>query len=282
MATRSKVFVSYSHRDTDWLARLQVHLAPLVRSGVIDLWDDTRIESGDIWRKEVQTALDETRVAILLVSADFMASDFIVGEELPPLLVAAEHEGITILPVILSASRFEETPELKDFQAVNPPSRPVIGMAKVDQEALFELVARTVFGLVSLPKADVATTGNAPGSSPADSEPGRLAAADAGAVRSAVSELQERVKATQQLTATFAPERYMYMSLIVIFVVVFLLSAGKLVFGGSGAVSQQVILMSVILGSGGASAFSCGQLFKVKTRTLEFIRELTATVGETV
>ena len=54
------------------------------RSGAIDLWDDTRIETGDVWRTEIQEALDQTRVAILLVSADFMASNFIVGKELPP------------------------------------------------------------------------------------------------------------------------------------------------------------------------------------------------------
>ena len=283
MATRSKVFVSYSHHDTDWLTRLQVHLAPLVRSGVIDLWDDTRIGSGDIWRKEIQTALDETRVAILLVSADFMSSDFIVGEELPQLLMAAEHEGITILPVILSASHFEETPKLKDFQAVNPPSRPVIGMAKVDQEALFQLVARTVFGLVNPHKANVAATGTMPlDRGPADSEPRPIAAADTGADRSVVSELQERVKATQQLTATFAPERYMYMSLFSIFGVVCLISVGKLFFGGSGSNAHQMALMAIFLGAGGAALFSCGQLFKVRTRTFEFIRELTETTGESV
>ena len=144
MATRSRVFVSYSHRDAEWLTRLRIHLAPLVRNGVIDFWDDTRIKPGGMWRDEIQKVLDETRVAILLISADFMAS-----EELPPLLVAAKDEGITILPVILSASLFEETAGLRDLQTVNPPSRPVIGMAKVDQEALFELISRTVVELVS-------------------------------------------------------------------------------------------------------------------------------------
>jgi hypothetical protein len=281
MATRSRVFVSYSHRDAEWLTRLQVHLAPLVRDGVIDFWDDTRIKAGGLWRKEIQKALDETRVAILLISADFMASDFIASEELPPLLVAAENEGITILPVILSASLFEETAGLRDLQTVNPPSRPVIGMAKVDQEALFELISRTVVELVTTPDTEVAAIGGGRAGSSTVSEPGPGAAGTSDAARSSLNELQDRVKITQQLVAKFSPERYWYMSLIGIFGLVTLLSAGTLLFGEPGALSQQVTLTSVTLGAGGATLFSCGQLFKIRTRTFEFIRELTTTVGET-
>lgn len=112
---RSKVFVSYSHRDPDWLARLQVHLKPLERRKLIELWDDTRIQAGSRWQKEIETALNQARVAILMISADFIASDFIVEKELPPLLRAAEQDGITILPVILSPSSFSSIPELSQF-----------------------------------------------------------------------------------------------------------------------------------------------------------------------
>ncbi len=148
MASRTQVFVSYSHRDKKWLERLQVHLTPLQRSGAIDLWDDTRVSAGDVWRREMAQALAATRVAILLVSADFLASDFIAESELPSLLAAAEKKGVEILPVIVSASLYEETPELARFKPVNPPSQPLIGMRPADQEALLEKVARTVLGLL--------------------------------------------------------------------------------------------------------------------------------------
>ena len=71
------VFVSYSHRDEKWLERLQVHLKPLVRAGDIDLWDDTQIRSGEDWKAKIDQALGSARFAVLLVSADFLASDFI-------------------------------------------------------------------------------------------------------------------------------------------------------------------------------------------------------------
>ena len=275
MTERSKIFVSYSHRDTAWLKRLQVHLKPLVRSGVIDLWDDTRIKSGELWQKEIQDALDQTFAAILLISADFMASDFIHDEEIPPLLLAAEQQGIVILPVIISPSNFTEVPALSRFQAVNPPSEPLIGMVKADSEALFVLLARTVQGLAQpAPEPDQPALDPQTDATPFASQPPRqTVAANA---RLTISELQERMNATRQLLANFAPERYTYLALVGVSVIVCLASAGKLIFEGDLAVSQQVMMMSLSLGSGGASTFFCSQLLKLRARAFEFMREISA------
>jgi tetratricopeptide (TPR) repeat protein len=81
---------------------------------------------------------------VLLVSADFLASDFIATDELPPLLSAAEKEGAVILPVILSPSRFLKTPSLAQFQTVNNPSRPLIGMTKDEQESVLVNVSEAI------------------------------------------------------------------------------------------------------------------------------------------
>jgi hypothetical protein len=80
----ARVFVSYNHRDRIWLERLQVHLKPLVRQNAIDLWDDTRLRPGTNWREDIQQAVASAQIAILLISADFLASDFIDTDELPP------------------------------------------------------------------------------------------------------------------------------------------------------------------------------------------------------
>ncbi len=145
---RTKVFISYSHKDEKWLERLQVHLKPLERAGLVDRWDDTRIGAGDAWHDEIRQALDATRVAVLLISADFLASDFIATDELPPLLDAAEKDDVRILPVIVKPSLFAETPSLSRFQAVNDPATPLIDMSEGDQERVFLDVARAVRGAV--------------------------------------------------------------------------------------------------------------------------------------
>ncbi|MDQ3744245.1 MAG: TIR domain-containing protein [Acidobacteriota bacterium] len=131
---RTKVFISYGRADAKWLERLRVHLRPLERDNNVDIWDDTRIKPGSRWREEIKEAIASAKVAVLLISADFLASDFIATDELPPLLTAAEEDGAVILPLIISPSRFLSTPALSGFQCVNPPSNPLINMTKGEQE----------------------------------------------------------------------------------------------------------------------------------------------------
>jgi hypothetical protein len=133
----ARIFISYSHRDYKWLERLQVHLKPLDHEGKTTHFDDTMITPGTNWRDEIRQALNAARIAILLVSADYLASKFIVTDELPTLLSAAEGEGVRILPIIVSPCRFAQTESLARFQALNPPSRPLIRMPRWEQEALF-------------------------------------------------------------------------------------------------------------------------------------------------
>jgi hypothetical protein len=123
----SKIFISYHHDDQKWLERLQVHLKPLERAWKVDVWDDTRVQPGQEWRKEIQRAIEAAKIAILLISADFLASDFITRHQLPSLLEAAEINGTQIMPVILSRCGFKHIPTLSDFKTVNPDSRPLAG-----------------------------------------------------------------------------------------------------------------------------------------------------------
>jgi hypothetical protein len=143
-SNRTKVFISYSHADMEWLERLKRHLKPLVREGHLDCWDDNHIRPGDDWKQEIRTALDTAQAAVLLISADFFASDFIDENELPPLLAAAQAKGVRILPVILSASRFARNPDLSRFQGVNSPSEPLDGMLRAEQEKVLDRLAQAI------------------------------------------------------------------------------------------------------------------------------------------
>lgn len=142
-----KIFVSYSRADAEWVERLRVHLAPFLQHGKIDLWDDSRIRPGQDWRTEIRGALESSNVAILLISPDFLASDFIRNEELGPLLTAAERQGSTILPVHVSPSLAARTP-LERFQSVNPPDRPLNALSRAECDATLTKVAEAIAELL--------------------------------------------------------------------------------------------------------------------------------------
>lgn len=141
--TRDQVFISYSHLDREWLNRLQTMLRPLVRQGTISVWADTEIEPGDKWKREIEEALDSAKAAVLLVSDNFLASDFIAHSELPPLLNAAEKEGVKILWVAVSHCLYEET-EIKDYHAVNNPNRPLDSLPPDEQKQVLADICRKI------------------------------------------------------------------------------------------------------------------------------------------
>lgn len=114
----------------------------------MDIWDDMKISAGSLWREEIEKALLCTKVAILLISADFLASSFIAEIELPALLAAAQSDGAVILPVILSPCRFADS-KLSQFQAVNNPSKPLSGMNFNDRERVWDNVAKTVNDVIN-------------------------------------------------------------------------------------------------------------------------------------
>lgn len=125
---RNQVFISYSHRDKKLTEELLTHLKPYIRSGSVTAWSDKQIAAGSNWFAEIQEALGKTKVALLLVSPHFLASDFIHDHELGPLLKAVEAGGVKILWVQVRASSYKETP-LETYQAVvSPPAKPLAEM----------------------------------------------------------------------------------------------------------------------------------------------------------
>jgi nucleoside 2-deoxyribosyltransferase len=142
------IFVSYSHCDTEYLERLKIHLKPFEKKGQIDLWIDTKIKAGEKWKEKINSALDKSVIAILLISADFLASDFIVDNELPPLLKAAEEKGKVILPIILKPCRFTSEEHLSKFQAINDPKFPLSKLSENDKEETYVKVADFIDNLV--------------------------------------------------------------------------------------------------------------------------------------
>ena len=154
MSNRQGVFISYSKKDAKWLDLLRVHLSYLEREYQFTIWEDSKIEVGADWRDEIYKALSNTKIAILMVSANFIASDFINNEELPALLTAAEQEGAYIFPIIISHCMFSDIDAISKFQTVNPPTEPLVAMDDGQRDALFVKVTQEVKRVLSLPTND--------------------------------------------------------------------------------------------------------------------------------
>ncbi len=129
---RTNVFISYSHQDKQFLDELQRHLEYFQKNQIIKVWDDQQIYPGLRWQKEILRALAATKVAILLVSADFLGSDFIAVHELPPLLAAAQSGEVNIIPVIIRPCAFSDS-KLNVFQSVNTDPLSLLTKAKREQ-----------------------------------------------------------------------------------------------------------------------------------------------------
>lgn len=140
---RNQVFISYSHKDKEWLDKLQTMLKPLIRKQTISVWDDTKIKAGAKWRDEIKKALDAAKVAVLMVSANFLDSNFIDKHELPSLLQAAEEEGLTIIWIYVSDCLYEET-EIEQYQAAHNISQPLNSLTPAELSKELKAVAKKI------------------------------------------------------------------------------------------------------------------------------------------
>jgi len=124
---KNKIFISYSHEDEDWKKALEKFLKPYVRSASVTAWSDKQIAPGSKWFDEIKGALAESSIVLMLVTPNFLASDFINEHELGPALEQAETGGLKILWVPVRFSAYTET-ALQKYQAVIPPDKPLAEM----------------------------------------------------------------------------------------------------------------------------------------------------------
>ncbi len=146
---RNTIFICYSHKDKSWLEKVKLNISVLENLGYsVNIWDDTRIHPGMKWKSELQHSLSIAKVAILLVSTDFMVSEFISNYELPQLLKNAENAGAIILPIIIKPCLFSKNEALNKFQTVNDPKLPLSKMSECDQDDILVSLAERIAEII--------------------------------------------------------------------------------------------------------------------------------------
>ncbi|MGH9832456.1 MAG: TIR domain-containing protein [Blastocatellia bacterium] len=107
------VFISYSHKDETWMNRVATHIGVSQQQGLLDLWHDRLIAGGDDWYEAIVGAIDSGCVAILLVSANSLTSDFIKREEIPRILQLRDEGRMRLFPIVISSCDWEAVDWLK-------------------------------------------------------------------------------------------------------------------------------------------------------------------------
>ena len=143
-----QIFISYSHSDEDWKDRLTSHLGVLRNEDLLNFWDDPKIGAGDGWRGEIQQAMESSNLAVLLISANFLTSQFIKDVEVPRLLSRREKEGLVVLPIILKPCCWDQVEWLREMNVYPNDARPISsGTASQIDTDLAGFASRVLEGL---------------------------------------------------------------------------------------------------------------------------------------
>ena len=96
-----QVFISYSHQDQTLLQKLDNHLSNLKRQNIITSWYDGDITAGTEWRSQIMQHLNNAQIILLLISDDFMASDFCYSIEMEQAIARHDANQARVIPIIL-------------------------------------------------------------------------------------------------------------------------------------------------------------------------------------
>ncbi len=139
----NSIFISYGHADmtaTPWVERLRLYLMQNRQDGGLEIWDDSRIDPGSVWRESIASALSSADAAILLVGPAFLGSEFIRTEELPQLLSAERRHNMPLFPLIVGFCAYR-TSILQSVQAFNDPERPLESLSEFEQNQIMNKLA---------------------------------------------------------------------------------------------------------------------------------------------
>lgn len=143
LVSPKQVFLCYCHKDLSYAERLLTHFASCQKTSGLAVWDDSQILPGSLWHNELACALATAHFAVLLISADFLASPFLTTQGLPQILHAAYAQTTSIFPVLLTPCLFEES-SLSPFQTFNSSSKPLSSLSPSQRDALWVRLVRTI------------------------------------------------------------------------------------------------------------------------------------------
>lgn len=142
-----ELFFSYSHKDETLRDDLETHLAMLKRQGLIQAYHDRRISSGSELDKEIDAAMMRAGIILLLVSPDFLASEYCYGVEVSKAIEKHEDGSAIVIPVILRPCEWQQVPLFSKLMGAPTDNKPVTKWA--DQDDAFLDITKRIRSAIS-------------------------------------------------------------------------------------------------------------------------------------
>src|SRR2546428_10145866 len=139
MEPKIEIFLCYAHEDQLLLNKLKIHLRPLQQEGLISIWHDRVISAGAEWKSEIDTHLSTAQIILLLVSPNFINSDYCYGIGIEQALTRHETKEARVIPVILRPVDWHSAPFGK-LQALPSNNKPIVSWSHRDK-AFFDVAA---------------------------------------------------------------------------------------------------------------------------------------------
>lgn len=133
--------LSYAHEDEELKNRLDVHLTSLKRSGRVNTWSDRMISPGAEWDDTIKNELNTADIILLLVSVDFLASDYIWKIEIAKAMERHRNNDVLVIPIFLRPCDWRDMP-FATLQGLPKDAKPVTEFT--DREAAFLEIAQGI------------------------------------------------------------------------------------------------------------------------------------------
>ncbi len=126
-----KAFFSYAHEDVAVVANLQKHLAPLRHEEIVEFWYDRDLVAGENWDNAITSQLENAHIVVVVISSDFVSSEYAYGKELRRALELHERGQLRVVPVIARNCRWQNLP-IGRLQALPESGRPITSWTDPD------------------------------------------------------------------------------------------------------------------------------------------------------
>ena len=141
---KGAVFISYSKEDVAWRKRVQAFLNSIEAEGEAEVWADDRIDAGEDWYPEIRKAIDRSAVAVLLLTKDFLRTDFIAKQEIPELLRRREELGMKLIPLLIHDCPWKAVRWLRALNIVPTKATPLDTMSEQQQDTFLSRMTEDI------------------------------------------------------------------------------------------------------------------------------------------